>query len=342
MKASLEDIARELGVSKTLVSLVLNGHAEAYRINKKMAKKVWALAEELGYEPNQLARSLRTGKTNTIGLIVSDIANPLFALLGRYIVDEAAKDNYSVIFTSSDENSVKTTNLVKLLVNRHPDGLLVVPSEDNQKTVLWLKENKIPFVLIDRYYPKIKSNYVVSENYKGSIQAVNHFFEAGYKKIGFVGFDWNLINYKKRYEGYADTMKALGLKVDPKWVVKVSFDYYEQSLLEHFRQMIENNRLPRALLLANNDLCRAVLKILKAVKLRIPHDVALVTFDDEPAFELSDPPITVIRQPFKNIAKAAVAQLINEIENDKGPSNNQQLKLETELIIRQSTEFTNF
>src|ERR1700712_340567 len=172
-KTSLKDIAAAVGVSTALVSYVLNNKKEG-RINKQVAEKIRATALAMHYRTNQIARSLKTSKTNTIGLILADISNPFSAALARFIEDAADKFNYTVIFGSSDENPEKYKKILNALVNRQAEGLILSPPEHAEQQISMLQQQQIPFVLIDRYFPGIETNHVVLDNYKAAFEGTQH------------------------------------------------------------------------------------------------------------------------------------------------------------------------
>ncbi|MBN1987210.1 MAG: LacI family DNA-binding transcriptional regulator, partial [Prolixibacteraceae bacterium] len=141
-KTSLNDIAQKLGVSKTLVSLVLNGKAREHRISEEVQKKVLKLAKELNYRPNQIAQGLRTGKTNTLGLIIADIANPFFGKLGREIEKEASLHGYRVMFCSSDEKAENSKKQIEVLQQGQVDGFIISPPEESEEQIRSLLKSK--------------------------------------------------------------------------------------------------------------------------------------------------------------------------------------------------------
>ena len=167
-----------MGVSTALVSYVLNNKKEG-RIKKSVAERIREVATELNYRTNQIAKSLKTNKTFTIGLIISDISNPFFANLARIIEDKADKYNYTVLFGSSDENEQRSKKLIDTFLNRQVDGLIICPGENDFSLVLPLVEQNVPFVLVDRYFPEIKTNYVALDNYAASFMAVQHLVDSG-------------------------------------------------------------------------------------------------------------------------------------------------------------------
>ena len=194
-KVSLKDIANKVGVSTALVSYVLNNQKEG-RISKEVAQKIRDTAKRLNYRTNQVAKSLKTNKTYTIGLVVADISNPFFSSLARIIEDAADQNNYTVIFGSSDENPKKSGKLMETLLNRQVDGLIISPPQNSESQIEYLIEEDIPFVLIDRYFPAIKTNYVAIDNYKAAYKAVKHLIDTGRTKIGMITYESSIFTLK--------------------------------------------------------------------------------------------------------------------------------------------------
>ena len=168
-KISLKDIAEAAGVSTALVSFVLNGKKKEYRVGEETAQRILKIANEMNYQPNLAAKSLRSGKTKTIGLVVSDISNPFFSQLARVLEDEATKRGYTVLFGSSDEDKDKMTRVVSNLINKGVDGLIIVPCDNSEKSIASLVNNNIPIVLFDRYFPEINVSYVALKDRKSVV-----------------------------------------------------------------------------------------------------------------------------------------------------------------------------
>jgi LacI family transcriptional regulator len=336
-KVSLNNIARRLNVSPTLVSLVLNGQGEKNRISPEVRKKVLELAGELNYKPNSIAKSLRTGYTQTIGVILSDISNPLFAKLARLIEDEAYEKGYTVFFVSSDEDSNRTSGLINSLRNKQVDGLIIVPTENNMKDLLELKKHNIPFVIIDRHLPKIKANYVGIDNFKGGYEATSHLLQSGFREIGFISYNWKLINYKNRYDGYRAAIKQFGIRIKSDWVKFVSYSSGENGILDALSGMFNSSQPPQALFLANNTIGGHALKILKQWQIAIPQDLALISFDNDPVFSLTEPPLSVVDQPFEQMASYALQLLSRQIADPSAINYDEKYVFDPSLIIRQSS-----
>jgi len=335
-KTSLNDIANKLGVSKSLVSLVLNGKAKQNRIGDEISKKVINLAQELNYQPNQMARSLRLGRSETIALIVADISNSFFARMGRAVEDEADKHGFKVIFSSSDENPDKLGELINVLTDRQVDGFIISPTINSNEHILKLKKNNIPFVLIDRYLPQIKTNYVVADNYNSTYKAVKFMLEKGYKKTGFITVSSALSNMKERLQGYKDAMKSYGLRGYGNYVREVDYKNFNEGVDEAVKELLLPINNLRALFFASLRIGMEAIKSINDLNLRIPQDVAVISFDDTDAYKLCYPPITAIAQPINLMSSEAVKILINEIKKKNIKTEKTQIVLETEFIIRES------
>ena len=335
-KTSLSDIADKLGVSKTLVSLVLNERGPENGIKEETIERVFAMAEKLNYKPNQLARGLRMGKSNTLGLIVSDISNDFFSKIGRIIEDTANKNGYNVIFCSSDDDPVKEERLVQILRNKQVDGIILSPCPGNNQTILDIKREGLPLVLIDRYLPRIHTSYVVVDNFKGAYDAVSHLAKLGYKSISLIGFTPAHSGMKMRHDGYKAALKDYNIPYRSKLVREVPFNDMEK-MLEELNDLLQLPYNVRAIFFANNRLAAAGLQCLNKLKFRVPLDVAIVSFDDHDFFTLCYPPITAVAQPREEIAREAVRILLKAIESSEGDdAEMEQVVLPVELVVRKS------
>ena len=332
-KVLLSDIAKQLGVSTAVVSLILNNKAKENRISDKLIRKVTLLAREMNYTPNYHARSLRTGRNNTIGLVVSDISNPLFARFTRCIEDEADKLGFQTIMVSSDEDAGRMSQRIQLLTNK-VDGFIIVPAENSESLILSLKKKKIPLVLADRHFPKIDTSFVMVDNYKGSFDAVRHLIRNGHKKIGYIGYNTRLNNFRDRFAGYQDAMRKNGIRIHSEWLADVNFYNTEKDLQKILHKMAGGENSVRALLLSNNTIGINVLHVLNNMHLRVPQDIALISYDDDNAFRLFYSPVTVIQQPFEQMATLAVESLIEQIRNPESVKSKHILA--PKLIIRKS------
>ena len=336
-KISLSDVASSLGVSKALVSMVLNNRGNEMGISAETQKRVLAKVKELNYRPNQFARGLRLGKSNTIGLIVADISNPFYSRIARNIEDNCSKHGYNLMICSSDENEEKETSLMHMLLERQVDGLIISTTQSTSKDVAFLKEDNFPFVLIDRFFPNIDSNYVVIDNYYGAFTATEHLINMGYTRIAQMTISpSHLSSLKERSRGYTDALKKHGIKVNKNLTSLIPFGDIKKNVYEHLKFLLSAPQNTQALFLANNNLTVACLECINEMKLRIPHDIAIVSFDDIDLFRVFYPPITAVSQPIDEICKRSVEILLSEINDKENITEKTKEVMQTKLIVRDS------
>jgi LacI family transcriptional regulator len=332
-KVSLKDIAKKVGVSIALVSYVLNNKKEG-RISKEVTQKIKETAKELKYSTNQIARSLKTNKTFTIGLIVADISNPFWSNLARIIEDEAEKHNYTVLFGSSDENTEKSLKLTNILLNHQVDGLILAPAENSEDQLLFLQQNEIPFVLIDRYFPAIDNSYVAIDNYEAAFTLVNHVIEKGYSRIGLITFKSNLFHLQERKRGYSSAISHHGLAVNDDWVKEVSIDETKREVEKAIDDLLALDEPVEVILFASNNISMFALKHIIDLPLKVPEDLAIISFDESDATDLFYSPITHMRQPLKEMGQRATEILIETIEKGNKIT---QLNLAPQFVIGKSS-----
>lgn len=337
-KITLEDIAKSLGVSKTLVSLILNNKAKEHGISPDTVERVLKKVKEMNYMPNQAARGLRTGKSNLIGLIVADISNPFYAKISRAIEDLAWKNDYHLMVCSSDEDPEKEAQLVRILKEKmQVEGLIISPTTENIETFKDLKKEEFPFVLIDRFYPKFDSNYVVVDNLKSSYEAVSKLISNGAKRVGMLNVSPSHIStLADRAEGYKQALKDHGKKFDKDLLREIPFSDIRASVKKALHEMLRSEQPVDALFVANNHLAVACLEAINEMGLRIPYDLMLISYDDVDVFKLSYPPVTAVAQPIEEIGTKAVEILFQSINNKANRSSTSHVTLPANLVVRRS------
>jgi LacI family transcriptional regulator len=334
-KTSLNDIARSLNVSKALVSFVLNGQGSQKGISSETQKKVLAKAKELNYKPNHIARGLRLGKSQTIGLIVADISNKFYAKIAKQVEQVASKHNYNLIICNSDENPEKEVELIDMLKERRVDGIIISTTQKDTAVFAQMKKEKYPFVLIDRNLPRLSTNFVGVDNYTGAFEATGHLIRNGYQKIGLLKISpsW-LSTIKDRENGYREAIKQNGMRVNTKLIRTIDFTDIRQTVRTVLRELIQPPYKIDALFSVNNNITVACMEYLNEMGLRIPQDIAIVSFDDIDLFRFSYPTITAIAQPVEEIGKVAVTILLDEISSKIAKE--EQVALPVKLIERRS------
>ena len=333
-RVSLKDVATYLGVSKTLVSAVLNGKAEQYRINEETASLVIKTAKELQYSPNMIAKGLRTGNSQLIGLIVTDISNPFYSTMSRIIENKTDEINYKVIFGSSDENLEKTKQLIDVMLDKGVAGLIIVPCEGSQEAIAELHRRNIPVVLIDRYFPELDVSYSCLNNYRATKLATLHLIEQGYKNITLIAYKSELSNIKDRISGYKDAMVENSLKTFAH-VKSVDINNPTPEIEKALDYLI-NKKNAEAVIFITNALLVAGLRSLKKLDKKIPEDVAVIGFYGSELFDLYYSPITYIKQPIDIITEEAVKTLIDKIQYGENTKFSKTL-IEPELVVQHSS-----
>lgn len=322
---SLKDIAAKVGVSTALVSYVLNGKMEG-RISKEVAARIKAVAKELNYRPNQIAKSLKTNRTFTLGLLLADIANPFSSQIARIIENEANKLGYTVIIGSSDEQAEKSRNLIELFLNRQVDGLILSLPENSDAIVADLKEREIPFVLLDRYFPDVPCNTVAVDNYAAAKLAVKHLIDNNIRKIGIINYDTSLVHLNERLRGAVELCKGDEL------VGSVRLGHIQEDVEAAIKSFLANK--VEAIFFLSNLLAISGLKYLNQQKIEIPNQLAVIAFDKTEAFDLFYTTITYVNQPLSELGAEAV-KLLNESIISKG--SDKTIFLKAELVKQKST-----
>lgn len=311
-KISLKDIAEAAGVSTALVSFVLNGKGKEYRVGEETARRILKIANDMNYHPNLAAKSLRSGKTKTIGLVVSDISNPFFSQLARVLEDEATKRGYTVLFGSSDEDTDKMNRVVSNLINKGVDGLIIVPCENSEKSIASLVKNNIPIVLFDRYFPDINVSYVALNNFNAAYISTQYLLDAGYNAPCMVAYDVNLIHMKERIRGYKKAMENAGKK-NLINVVYLKQDAPRKNADRLLPKMVDAG--VDAFLFGTNMISLACLYTIKEMGQEVIDKIGLAGFDGNPVFDFFSAPISYIQQPIDVLVHKALAILIDNIAN---------------------------
>lgn len=332
-RVSLKDIAEKEGVSIALVSYVMNGKEKEKRVGADVVERIKKTARELNYKPNQIAKSLRTGSTKTIGLIVADIANPFFGNLARVIEDEAGKYGYSVIIGSSDEDGHKSAVLMDLLVDRQVDGFIIVPAEGTASQIKSLINKGIPLVLADRYFEQVTTNFVMLDNYEASYEATSHLIENGYQKIGMIAYKSGLIHMRERIAGYVDAMKARNREAEIR-VEEIRYSHVNADIEKAMNHLIKGKNRIDALIFATCPLTIAGLYSIRRLDLKVPDDLALIGYDANEAYDFFYSPITYIEQPIAEIGRESVHLLLDQIGGSEKVA---QIRLKHKFIIRASS-----
>lgn len=333
-RLSIKDIANELKVAKSTVSFVLNGKAKEKRISDELAGKILSFIEKNGYEPNQIARSLSTGKTKMICLMVEKISDYFFSHIAFLLEELAYKKGYKIIFCSTENDTDKAKELLHTMRNRYVDGYIVTPSPGIEKEIRELMQDNIPVVLFDRYFPDLPTDYVILDNYRGTYAAVNYLAKENCRKIGFVTLDSAQTQMEDRMRGYLKALEENDLGAAS---LKIPFGSATGEMTAIIRNfLIDNNKLD-ALVFATNYLALSGIKALNELKIRFPDDILIIAFDDHEIFELYNPNISAVAQPMEKLANQLFSVLYEKLKHKERIPHLEQIIIPAELKLRTST-----
>ena len=330
----MDDIARDLQISKSTISFIINGKAKEMRISDKLAAKVLDYVKEKNYNRNSLAQSLRTGKSKIIGLIVEDIADAFFSSVARLIEEQAYKKGYKIIYCSTEDNPKKTIELINMFKGRNVDGFIITaPKGIEDEVALLLKENH-PFVLFDRYFPELETNYVIINNFSGAKIAVDHLVAEGFKNIAFITLASDQTQMAERLKGYSEAVDNAKMK---KFLLEIKFTAQQEKVVRQISSFLLKNKGIDAILFATNYLAIQGLQAIKELDLTIPDDIAVIGFDDHAFFKVFNPAISAVSQPMKNLSNSLIDVLFKEMNEVDPDRNSVKIILEPQLIIRESS-----
>ena len=328
--ARIKDVAKRAGVSSATVSRVLNGDG---RVAEASRQRVFAAARELDYRPNHLARNLRRQKTETIGVLVSDIENPHFTQAVRTIENAAFERGYRVLLCNTDETPDKQRAYLEILATERVRGVILVPADAGDPMIGQLISSGIPIVALDRAVDDPMADAVIADNDRAARRAVHHLVESGCRNIGFIAGRPDIQTGRERLAGYLDAMEEL--HHPPRWVegaFRVEGGRSATSqLLDEFPEI-------DGLLVANNMMTVGALKALRHLGRCIGQDIGVVSFDDPAWAEFTEPPLTALAQPVRRMADQAIDLLFERIEETRSESRT--VVFTFDLVVRASSEMT--
>jgi len=307
---SIKDIAKKANVSITTVSFILNGKAEKMRISQEMIIKVEKIIKELGFRPNLVARSLRTGNTKTIGLIVEDISNPFFASIARLIEDKAYRHGYKIIYSSTENNLDKAKGLIKMFKSRQVDGYIIAPMLGMEDDIKGLLMDRTPVVVFDRHLPGVDVSTVLVNNLEGTYMATTALLQQGKKKIAYVTVDLEVQEIQDRYSGYETALKQNKINVDKKLCKLISFENTAEQTTAELVEFFTANPKIDAVLFATNYLAVRGLFAFKQMNKPLDSQFKVIAYDDHDIFKLHSPTISAVDQPIEEIANQVITLIL--------------------------------
>jgi LacI family transcriptional regulator len=327
---TVQDVAKRAGVSTATVSRVLNGYPF---VSEAARGRVRRAVDELNYQPSRLARQLRVGSTQMLGLLISDIANPFSSSVTRGVEDYAWERGYSLILCDSDEDPVREERSLNTFLAQRVDGVIASPiSEESRAGWDALIDHGIPIVAMDRRLRGMPVDMVLADNISGARQAVELLLDLGHRRIGLVGGPPYVSTARERQFGYEQALTGRGLPVDT--VLIRTGDMRQPSGRIAAEELLSLQPRPTALFCFNNLMTLGALEAIRARRLRIPDDLSVIGFDDMPWATILDPPLTAVAQPAYELGRTAAELLLRRVADPSlAPS---EIRLPTRLVVRAS------
>jgi LacI family transcriptional regulator len=329
---TIKDIARQLNISVSTVSRAIRNASD---VNKETKQAVLSLVEELNYQPNQLALSLRNKQTHTIGVIVPNL-DYVLSMMVRGIDEVALEAGYTVMICQSNESFGREILNTRRLLESLVDGFIISVSSEtkNFDHIKKIQEKEIPLVVFDRVTPHLKAPSVRIDNEDGGFQATEHLIEQGYKRIAILAGPKNLDISNKRMEGYLAALKKHKIKVDQNLIMHCDFN--QDYAFFATEELLAMKKRPDAIFTISDRMAIGAMQAIKKKGLEMPHDIGLVGFNDEPILSLVSPTISSVEQPSFELGKIT-AKLFIEFMHHNGDMSDVEKVLKPKLYIRESS-----
>lgn len=331
MRATIKDIAKKANVSINTVSRALNGKDD---VKVQTRERILNIAKKINYTPNYLAKSLVIKQTKTLGVIVTDNANPFYATMIKGIEDFACQRGYNIILCNTDEDTNRELKALQLLSEKRVDGILITPTRSTKKSILDFKRLNIPFILLNRFSDIDDIDYVKTDHVYGAQLAVNRLLEIGRKRIAYIGGPAKISSVAERLEGSRKAMKQKGLS--PRKLIIEHANLKMEDGYSAMKNLLNSEITPDGVFVYSDLMAIGAMNAIKEAGLKIPDDIAVVGYDDIEFASYLEIPLTTIRQARYEIGNKSAAIIIDKLENKKEKHLTRHIVLTPELIIRKS------
>lgn len=331
---TLKDIAKEAGVSVNTVSCALR---DSPRISKKVKQRVKEIADRMGYTPNYIARALRIKKSKVIGVIVSDISNPVFGKMVKGVESAAKQKNYSLIICNTEEEHDMEVDAVTTMISKGVDGVVITPTQHDISSLELLKKMNIPFILMGRRFKNYSTNYVVSDDFRGGYISGEYFIKKGHRKLIFINGTKHISSSQEREEGFIKALAKFNLL--PQKIFYIMPDIHQGY---HLAKKILDTTMDFTGIFCFDDYTAfGVIKAIREKGLRIPQDIAIIGYDNTEFAEMLDIGLTSVDFNEYRIGELVAEHIMDIIENSKASDDNnevihRQVILEPSLVVRGS------
>jgi LacI family transcriptional regulator len=328
---TLKDIAKEMGVSITTISRALNNKNDISPLTKE---RILRVIKQRGYTLNAVARGLKIKRTETIGIVITDISDPFFAPVVKGVEKTAQQEGYHVILCDTDEDYQIEKEAIRTLIEKRVDGLLITPTQTNYQDIVELKRKKLPFVLLARHFDfeLLETNYVSTDDVKGAFSVTTFLIEKGHGRILFVNGPSYISSAKERLAGYKRALLEAGVEIDESLIrgggIKKEDGY------RIMKEELEKSSRFTAVFAYSDFVALGIIEALKEANYKIPQDIAVVGYDDIDIGSFLEAPLTTMRIPKYDLGVEGFKLLKKRMAGEVGSS--QKVILPTELIVRKS------
>ncbi len=328
-QATMQDVASRAGVSKSTVSHVINATRV---VEEETRQKVLQAIQELRYRPSAAARSLTTKRTGTVGVVISDSSNPFFGELLLSIEEVLRPQNYAAIICNTNETLEYEAHYLDLLLNQRVDGVIAAAMSQPWIELARAEVQHTPVVFVDRAFDSMDSYYVGVDNKAGAYMGTQHLIGCGYRKIGILAGLERLSTMRERLDGYCQALQDAGIDINQEWIMPslLTVEGGRQAM----RSLLHRADRPEAVFINNNLLALGALREMGEMEPGCTKGLGIVCFDDHPWSEVSDPPLTVVRQPTQKIGQIAAEMILALINGQPVPQ--KRVILDCELVVRRS------
>jgi LacI family transcriptional regulator len=327
---TISDVADKAGVSPATVSRVIQG---AKNVRPATREKVQEAIRELGYVPSAIAQGLRSKRTRSLALVVSDITNTFWTTVARGVEDEAQEHGYSVLLCNTDENLAKQLRYLDLLISQQVDGVIIAPYDSDPTHLDKLRQRNIPTVLIDRRIDDWDADSVYGDSVSGARALVQHLIKLGHRRIAVISGPATTSTAEDRVTGYCMALTEAAIPIEPGLIRRG--EYRSSKGMELTAELLDEGLNPSAIFATNNAIAMGVIDALERRGLRIPQDIALVSFDDLPNTSHLFPFLTVVAQPAYDMGINAAQLLLSRL-NSEVELRPRHVVLPSRLIVRHS------
>ena len=333
---TISDVAKQVGVSKTTISRYLNGKYEYMSV--ELRSRIAGVIDDLNYRPSNIARSLKSQKSQLIGVIYADISNPVSAIISKGINDCCKKYGYHVLTANTDNDSEKEKEYILSMIDARVEGLIILPVGSNTELMSEISQKHVPIVLVDRPTFPTRFDTVKTNDFAITVETIRYLSGQGFERIGFFSPPIDSVGTRiLRQQAYR---KACGdiLKIQPQEFVVDDCGDNAAAEIKVQEFMNENSGRRKAIFTSSGVTMLSVIKAIYKLKLQIPEDVGICGFDDWPWAELVGPGITAISQPSYNVGMEAVERMMFRLDKNRNAPP-KLIELENRLVIRGSTQW---